>query len=201
MQKQMRVGIYTRISTRDQSAEGQVHELKEYAKRQGWRVERIYSDTISGTTSVRPALAEMLKDAREQKFSCLVVWRVDRLGRSITHLLEVLETLRTLGIKFVSTSEAIDTASATGMMIFTILGAVAALERSILVERVQMGLANAKRRGVKLGRPALKKLDKSEISQIRKERLKGATLRHLAKVHGASVWSIFNVCSRRRRDF
>src|SRR6267154_613188 len=174
-----RVAIYTRISTADQTSDGQLHELKEHAKHQGWHIERVYSDTISGVKSSRPALDQMLKDARKRNFSCLIVWRIDRLGRSVTHLLQVLETLRTLGIKFVSLSEAIDTTSAAGMMVFTVLAAVAALERQILVERVRMGLDNAKRRGVKLGRPAKKELSAEEIKKIRAARLKGSTLRAL----------------------
>jgi len=197
MKRETRIAIYTRISTTDQSNDGQVHELKEHAKRQGWQVARVYSDVISGVKSSRPALDEMLSDARKRKFSGLVVWRIDRLGRSVTHLLQVLETLRTLGITFTSLSEGIDTTSATGMMVFTVLAAVSALERQILVERVKMGLGNAKRRGVKLGRPAKRTLTAGEIKKIRAARSKGSTLRQLAKLNGASLWSIHQVCSRR----
>jgi len=191
-----RVAIYTRVSTLDQSNEGQEHELRRYAKQRGWSVVRIYADKISGLKSSRPALDELLRDARKRKFSCVVVWRIDRLGRSVSHLLEVLETFKALGIAFVSFSEAIDTSTSTGMMVFTVLAAVAALERSILVERIRMGLDNAKRRGVQLGRPEKKKLDASEISRIRAKRRKGATLRQLAKEHGTSLWGIYKVCSR-----
>jgi len=81
------------------------------------------------------------------------------------------------------------------MMIFTVLAAVAALERSILVERIRMGLDNAKRRGVKLGRPAIKNLDAEEVSKIRAERRKGTTLRAIAKAHGTSLWSVHRLCS------
>jgi DNA invertase Pin-like site-specific DNA recombinase len=119
----------------------------------------------------------------------VAVWRIDRLGRSVSHLLQVLETFKALGISFVSFTEAIDTSTATGMMVFTVLAAVAALERSILVERIRMGL------DVQLGRPAKKKLDAGEIKSIRARRLKGATLRQLAKEHGSSLWSIYKVCS------
>jgi DNA invertase Pin-like site-specific DNA recombinase len=146
--------------------------------------------------SSRPALDQMLTDAKKRKFDRLLVWRIDRLGRSVSHLLEVLETLRALGIEFISHSEAIDTSTPTGKMVFTVLGAVAELERSITVERVRMGLENARRKGVRLGRPAIKRLDKSEISQIRAERLKGATLRQIAKSHGASLWSVHQACSQ-----
>ena len=83
-----------------------------------------------------------------------------------------------------------------GMLVFTVLAAVASLERSILVERIRMGLDNAKRRGVQLGRPPIRKLGSQEIAQVRKERLKGATLRQLAKAHRSSLWSIHKLCSR-----
>lgn len=163
---QTRIAIYTRVSTSDQSCAGQEHELKEYIKNRGWKLEQVYSDRISGVKSSRPALDQMLTDAKKRKFDRLLVWRIDRLGRSVSHLLDVLETLRALGIEFISLSAAIDTSTPTGKMVFTVLGAVAELERSITVERVRMGLENARRRGIRLGRPAIKHLDKSEISQF-----------------------------------
>ena len=188
--KQTRVAIYTRVSTQDQSNQGQEHELRQYAKRRGWAVTKVYADKISGLKSTRPALDQLLHDAKMGKFDCTLVWRIDRLGRSVTHLLGVLETLRGLHVEFVSLSEAIDTTSPAGMLVFTVLAAVASLERSILVERIRMGLDNAKRRGVQLGRPPIRKLGSQEIAQVRKERLKGATLRQLAKAHRSSLWSI-----------
>jgi DNA invertase Pin-like site-specific DNA recombinase len=121
--------------------------------------------------------------------------RIDRLGRSVSHLLEVLQTLKDHGVEFISLSEAIDSGTASGMMIFTVLGAVASFERSILVERVKSGLEQAKRRGVRLGRPAIKNLDAEEVSKIRAERRRGATLRAIAKAHGTSLWSVHRLCS------
>lgn len=194
--KKARVAIYLRVSTAEQRAEGQQHELREYAKNRGWNVVNIYSDKVSGVKSSRPALDEMLIDAKKRKFDRLLVWRIDRLGRSVSHLLVVLETLRALDIEFISLSEAIDTSTPTGKMVFTVLGAVAELERSITVERVRMGLENARRKGVKLGRPAVKKLNTEEIAEIRRERREGATLRQIAKKHGASVWTVSKACSR-----
>ena len=160
----------------DQSNEGQEHELRQYAKQRGWSVVRVYADKVSGLKSSRPALDELLRDARKRKFSRVAVWRIDRLGRSVPQLLEVLELFRALGIEFISLSEAIDTSTPTGMMVFTVLAAVAALERSILVERIRMGLDNARRRGVQLGRPAKKKLDAGEITRIRAKRFEGSNV-------------------------
>lgn len=193
---QSRIAIYTRVSTADQSCAGQEHKLKEYIRNRGWKLQQVYSDRISGVKSSRPALDQMLTDAKKRKFDRLLVWRTDRLGRSVSQLLGVLETLRALGIEFISLSEAIDTSTPTGKMVFTVLGAVAELERSITVERVRMGLENARRKGVWLGRRPIKRLDKWEISQIRAERLKGATLRQIAKSHGTSLWSVYQACSQ-----
>src|ERR1700730_1929812 len=194
--EQTTVAIYTRISTHDQSSDGQRYEQEEYPKQRNWQVTGNYADTISGVKSSRPALDQLLSDARKRKFDCVLVWRIDRLGRSVSHLLEVLETLRALDIEFVSLSEAIDTSAPTGKMVFTVLGAVAELERSLTVERVRMVLENAKRRGVKLGRPPIKKLTPTEIDQIRAARLKGVTLRELSKRLGASLWSVHRASIR-----
>jgi DNA invertase Pin-like site-specific DNA recombinase len=123
------------------------------------------------------------------------VWRIDRLGRSVSHLLEVLEAFKSLNIKFASLNKAIDTSTPAGTMIFTVLAAVAALERSILVERVRMGIQNARRRGVRLGRPPMRKFTPQEISAIRDQRRKRTTIRNLAEIHGTSVWTVHRMCS------
>jgi DNA invertase Pin-like site-specific DNA recombinase len=183
-----RVAIYTRVSTPDQSLEGQEHELLEYAERRGWVVSKVYRDKISGIKDSRPELNRLLSDAARGEFSRAVVWRIDRLGRSVRHLLEVLDTLNKLDIKFVSINEAIDTSTPTGMMIFTVLGAVASFERSILVERIRLGL----------GRPALKKLRDEEIAEIRAKRLAGATFRKLAADYSTTVWTVHKLCSSGR---
>lgn len=191
---QDRVALYTRVSTLDQSDQGQKEELLEFAERRGWIVSKVYKDKISGIKSSRPELDQLLIDAKRGSFSHVVVWRIDRLGRSVAHLLEVLETFKLLNIKFVSITEAIDTSTPTGMMVFTVLAAVAALERSILVERVKMGIHNARRRGVRLGRPPLEKFTTLEVSEIRAQRRDGTTFRELAKKHGTSVWTVHRMC-------
>jgi DNA invertase Pin-like site-specific DNA recombinase len=191
-----RVAIYTRVSTLDQSDGGQEQELREYAERKGWTIFSIYQDKVSGLKKVRPQLDRLLTDAKRAHFSHVLVWRIDRLGRSVSHLLDVLETFKALGIKFVSLNEAIDTSTPAGMLIFTVLGSVAAFERSILVERVRMGIQDARRRGVKLGRPALANLGMEEISAMRTQRAKGATIRELAKDYGTSVWTVHKLCSK-----
>ena len=195
MKGKKRVAGYVRVSTSDQSTKAQEHELRQYVKIRGWSLARIYDDRISGVKSARPALDEVLADARKRKFDCVVVTRIDRLGRSVSHLLQVLQTLKDHGVEFISLSEAIDSGTASGMMIFTVLAAVASLERSVLIERVKSGLEQARRRGVRLGRPAIKNLDAEEVSKIRAERRRGATLRSIAKAHGTSLWSVHRLCS------
>jgi DNA invertase Pin-like site-specific DNA recombinase len=125
---QSRVAIYTRVSTVDQTDEGQERELLEFVQRRGWNVAEDYKDKISGIKNNRSELDRLLADAKKAWFTHVIVWRIDRLGRSVSHLLEVLETLKALDIKFVSLSEAIDTSTPAGLMVFTVLAAVAALE-------------------------------------------------------------------------
>lgn len=194
MKNKTRIAIYTRISTADQKDAGQKHELAQYAKRRGWQIGKIYSDTISGSKSSRPALDALLVDAKKRTFDCVLVWRVDRLGRSVRHLLEVLETFRVFGIEFCSLHEAIDSATPSGKMVFVVLAAVAELEKNLTVERVKMGLQNARRHGVQLGRPAIKKLSPEEIQKVRTARKKGDTLRVLANRFGSSVWAVHQAC-------
>src|SRR5205814_908312 len=116
----------------------------------GWHVGKIYRDTISGATKSRPALDELMSDARKRKIDVVLCWRFDRFARSTVHLLNALEEFRSLGIGFASVQEAIDTTTAAGKLTFVVLGAVAELERAIIRERIQMGVANAKRRGKRL---------------------------------------------------
>jgi DNA invertase Pin-like site-specific DNA recombinase len=201
MKEPRRAAAYVRVSGGGQSTKAQAAELKQYIANRGWSLTRVYDDQISGVKSTRPALNELLADARKRKFDCVLVWRIDRLGRSVSHLLQVLETFRETDIKFISLSEALDTSTASGMMIFTVLAAVASLERSILVERVKSGLEHAKRCGVKLGRPAIRNLGAEEVAKIRAERRKGTTLRAIAKAHGTSLWSVHRLCSARKQRF
>src|SRR6266852_5616167 len=129
MGRKQRAAVYVRVSTAEQNTEGQEAELKVYAKHRSWEVTRIYRDKISGATSSRPALDELMTDAKKRKLDIVLVWRFDRFARSVSQLLQALETFRTVGIEFVSVSEQIDTSTPTGKMIFTVLGAVAELER------------------------------------------------------------------------
>jgi DNA invertase Pin-like site-specific DNA recombinase len=169
----VKVAIYARVSTahNGQSPEMQLRELREYCERRKWIVTGEYVDVgVSGTKDSRPELNQLMSDAHRRRFDALVVWKFDRFARSVTHLLKALETFQTLGIEFVSLTEGVDTSTPTGRMIFTVLGAVAELERSLIRERVKAGLRNAKAKGKHVGRPRVS-VDRSEIARLRSQGL------------------------------
>ena len=167
-----RAAVYARVSTANgQDPQMQIRELCEYCKRRGWPIVREYVDVgISGAKDRRPGLDLLIADAHKRKFEVIVVWKFDRFARSVSHLLRALETFRALGIEFVSLSEQVDTSTPTGKMIFTVLGAVAELERSLIAERVRAGLRHAKAKGKRLGRPT-KHVDPAEVAALRAQGL------------------------------
>jgi len=172
-----RIAIYARVSTTDQSTESQLLDLRRYTRERGWTIFKEYCDNgISGTKDSRPALNELMNSAKKRKFDVVLVWRFDRFARSTKHLILALEEFKNLGIDFVSYQENIDTSSPLGSAIFTIISAVAQLERDIIAERVKAGLRRAKENGKKLGRPP-KKVDEYEIRRLRSE---GRSLRQIA---------------------
>ncbi len=165
----MKAAIYARVSTTNgQDPTVQTRELKEYCQRRGWTMVGEYVDAgISGAKEKRPELDKLMADAHRRRFDAIVVWKFDRFARSVSHLLRALETFKALGIEFVSLSEQVDTSTPTGRMIFTVLGAVAELERSLIAERVRAGLRNARAKGKRLGRPR-KAVDRSRIARLRR---------------------------------
>jgi DNA invertase Pin-like site-specific DNA recombinase len=164
----VRVAIYARVSTASgQDPTTQTRELREYCGCRGWDVAGAYVDVgISGTKERRPELDRLMGDAHKRKFDVICVWKFDRFARSVSHLLRALETFKALGIDFVSFSEQMDTSTPAGKMVFTVLGAVAELERSLIVERVRAGLRNAKAKGKSLGRPRVF-VDAERIADLR----------------------------------
>src|SRR2546425_8536392 len=151
-----RVALYARVSTSNgqQDPEMQLRELREYAGRRGWQITEEYIDQgVSGSKDSRPALNRLVGDAHRRRFEAVLVWRFDRFARSVSHLLRALENFQALGVDFVSLSENVDTSTPTGKMVFTVLGAVAELERALIVERVKAGMRNARSKGKRIGRP------------------------------------------------
>jgi len=167
----------------------QTRELQEYCERRGWEVHDTYIDNgYSGKKDSRPQLNRMLQDAHERRFDAVVVWRFDRFARSVSHLLRALETFNALGVQFVSLYEQVDTSTPMGKMVFTVLGAVAELERNLIVERVRAGLRHARSKGKQLGRPR-KPVDAHEIHSLRNA---GISWRAIARKLGVSVGTVFS---------
>jgi DNA invertase Pin-like site-specific DNA recombinase len=169
----MKVALYARVSTANngQDPAMQTRELREYSERRGWTVAGEYVDIgISGTKEKRPELDRLMNDAHRRRFDAVVVWKFDRFARSVSHLLRALETFKAQGIEFVSFSEQLDTSTPAGKLVFTVLGAVAELERSLIVERVKAGLRNARAKGRRLGRPRVS-VDPRKIALLRSQGL------------------------------
>ncbi|MFT5266262.1 MAG: DNA invertase Pin-like site-specific DNA recombinase [Polaribacter sp.] len=149
-----KAAIYIRVSTVSQNTDLQKDGLVEYAQRAKFSIEKEYVDiAVSGRKEGRPALRQLMKAAYNREFDCVVVWKFDRFARSVSHLLKALEEFNHLGIRFISVQDQIDTNSPMGRAMFTIIGAMAELESSLISERVKAGMAAAKSRGKKIGRP------------------------------------------------
>jgi DNA invertase Pin-like site-specific DNA recombinase len=173
-----RVAIYARVSTTNhgQDVGLQTRELRQFTETRGWTVAGEYIDTgVSGAKDSRPELNRLMADAHKRRFDVVCVWRFDRFARSVSHLLRALETFKALGIDFVSYSEQMDTSTPAGKMVFTVLAAVAELERSLIVERVRAGLRNARAKGKSLGRPRVA-VDAAKITLLRSRGLSWAKI-------------------------
>jgi DNA invertase Pin-like site-specific DNA recombinase len=161
----------------------QTRELEQFAGARGWHLAGVYVDQgVSGSKDSRPELNRLMADAHKRRFDVVCVCRFDRFARSVSHLLRALETFKALGIDFVSFSEQMDTSTPAGKMVFTVLGAVAELERSLIVERVRAGLRNARVKGKRLGRPSIA-VDTARIAHLR---IQGLTVRQIATELGYS---------------
>ena len=148
-----RAAIYARVSTIDQEPENQLQELRRYVQARGWTAVEYVDRGVSGTKERRPALDDLLTEARRRRCDVLVCWRLDRLGRNLKHLITLLDELQALGVAFVSLAEGIDATTPAGKLQMHILGAIAEFERERIRERVLAGLQRARRQGKRLGRP------------------------------------------------
>jgi len=143
----MKVGIYARVSTEEQHADKQIDSLKEYCEKAGYEIFDIYVDVISGAKESRPDFNRLLEDMRRYKFNCIMVTKLDRLGRSLSHLISLFDEFKKKSVNFISTTQKIDTSSATGYLLFIFMGAFAEFERNIISERTKEGLVKAKNVG------------------------------------------------------
>jgi DNA invertase Pin-like site-specific DNA recombinase len=154
----MRAAIYARVSTNNghQSPAMQLNELRDYCQRRGWEISGEYVDNgVSGAKEHRPELDRLLADAHQRRFDAVLVYRYDRFARSLRQLVNALEEFRSLGIEFVSLHEGVDTSTPNGRLVFGIFASIAEFERELIRDRVRSGLAAAKARGKRLGRPRI----------------------------------------------
>jgi DNA invertase Pin-like site-specific DNA recombinase len=165
-----RVALYARVSTLNgQDPEMQLRELREYSSRRGWSISNEYIDQgISGSKESRPALNELMGDAHRRKFDAVLVWKIDRFGRSLKHLVNSLAELGALGVAFISFRDNLDLSTPSGRLMFQIIGAMAEFERALIQERVRAGLRNAEAKGRRLGRPRVV-VDASRIASLRSQ--------------------------------
>jgi len=184
-----RAALYMRVSTLDQHPETQLHDLRQMAAQRGYEIVHEYTDRISGAKATRPRLDQMMADARRGRFYIVLVWASDRIARSVKHFLDVLDELNRLGIEYVSFRENIDTAGPLGRAIVVIIGAIAELERSLIVERVRAGMRRARLEGQHIGRNPLV-LDHAGIQQ---DRSRGQSLRQIARGHCISTATVQRV--------
>ena len=178
--RQLRAALYVRVSTTDQTLENQLPELRRYAEARGWSVREYADEGVSGTAQRRPALDQLVTDARRRRLDVLVCWRLDRLGRSLKHLVTLLDDLAVLGVAFVSLHEGIDATTPAGKLQMHILAAIAEFERARIAERVVAGLERARRQGKQLGRPV------SPVPVDQLETVRGLSLSDGARQLGVS---------------
>lgn len=182
-----RVALYCRVSTIDQHPENQLRELREYASYRGLQIVGEYTDHgYNGARARRPELDRMMEDARRRRFDAVLVWACDRLARSTKHLLQTLDELSSFGIRFYSQREAIDTEGPLGRAIIVIVSAIAELEKSILSERVKIGMHRSRLLGGQIGRARLD-VDREELI---KDRRTGMSLTLVARKHSISRASV-----------
>jgi len=184
-----RAALYMRVSTVDQHPESQVHDLRQMAAQRGYEIVQEHTDRISGTKAKRSEIDQMMADARRGRFDVLLVWASDRIARSTRHFLEVLDELNRLNVEFVSFREQIDTGGPLGRAIVVIIGAIAELERNLIIERVRAGMRRARLEGRSIGRRPLT-LDNAAIQR---DRCQGQSLRQIAKGHRISTATVQRV--------
>lgn len=189
-----KVAIYARVSTDKQTVTNQLIQLREVAQRSGYEIVQEFTDEgISGAKgrSERPALNEMLKCATQRKYDMVMVWSIDRLGRSLQHLVEILNELQQKNIDLFFHQQAMDTSSPSGRMMFSVFGALAEFERSLIRERVLAGQQRAKAKGKKLGRPS--KMNEGLKTAIQLLRQKGMGIKQIARECGVGIGTVYSV--------
>ena len=197
-----RCGLYLRVSTVDQHPETQLYDLRGLAAQRGFEIVHEYTDKISGAKAKRPGLDQLLADARRGKFDVVMVWAFDRIARSVRHFLEVLDELNHRNIEFVSFRENIDTGGPLGRAIVVIIGAIAELERNLIVERVRAGMRRARLEGRQIGRRPLD-VDRAAVLRDRaavlRDRAAGKSITQVAQAHQISRSLVSKIVAQSHR--
>jgi len=191
----IRAAIYARVSTHDQNCETQVRELREYAARRGWIISAEYMDTgWSGAKASRPELDRLMKDTELRRFDAVLVWKLDRFGRSVKNYLDGIEYLRAHGAQFLAVSQSIDTdeSNPTARLLLHILASAAEFERELIRERVRAGIKSAKHKGKQPGRKRVV-FDRSKAIEMHQA---GTSIRDIAAAFGGGVGTIHRTCSK-----
>lgn len=192
MASEKRIALYVRVSTSDQSTELQLRELNQFTQARGWTTIKVYKDKATGTNGNRPLLKQLLSDARQRKIDVVIIWKLDRLFRSLKNLISTLQEFTELGVDFISLKDNIDLTTSSGRLMMHMLGAFAEFEASLIKERVKAGLRNAKAKGKRLGRPQLR-----NDAQIMEMRAQGKTIRQIAQNLKISKSTVASVVSRK----
>lgn len=189
----VRVAIYSRVSSLQQSSANQITELENLAKRSGWELVGIYDESVSGAKSVseRPALKRLIRDASHRRFDKIIVWSCDRLGRSMQHLVHVLTELNEHGVHIFSYKQGVDTETHMGRMFWQFLGIFAEFENTIRRERQALGIKKAQERGVRFGRPRVSAKQRERIVELRKS---GKGYLAIGRSLGAGTGTVMRVC-------
>lgn len=192
--KPVRAALYCRCSTsQHQTPDMQLRELREYCSRRGWLVAGEWTDLgVSGSRESRPQLNKLLAECRRRKLDAVVVYRYDRFARSLRHLVNALEEFRSLGVEFVSLHEGVDTSTPNGRLVFGIFASIAEFERDLIRERVKSGMAAARARGAKIGRPKCK-IDIAEVQALRSS---GATWPTVARELNIGMSTLFRIVAK-----
>jgi DNA invertase Pin-like site-specific DNA recombinase len=189
-----RVAIYARVSTTVQDAGLQTRELRLYAEARGWTLAGEYVDAgVSGSKDSRPELNRLMADAKRRRFDVVLVWKLDRFGRSLRHLVNALAEFESLGIAFVSLSDNLDLSTASGRLMFNIIGSMAEFERALIQERVKAGIRNARSKGKHIGRPS-KNVDAAAVALLRSQ---GFSWRAISNQLGVAIATLHRVAGRR----
>lgn len=191
----MKAAIYARVSTTDQTNAIQVAELKDYVERRGWTLASVYQDQMSGAKVSRPGLDQLMADARCRRFDVVVVWKLDRFGRSLVHCVSGIQDLASMGIRFIATSQGLDTdeSNPASKLLMHILAAVAQFERELIHERVSAGMRAARKHGTKtrnpIGRPR-RIFDREEVVRLRRT---GLSIERIARQMRIGVGTVVRV--------